>query len=138
MLFVISDCLINHILLLISEKPSPPHKLGVTDVTKDCVSLAWLKPEHDGGSRITNYLVEALEKGQDKWIKCGSTKSTNFVVYGLRENAEYYFRVRAENHAGLSDHKDTVLPVLVKDQLGKSLHYFYAHKMCDSFFMMFC
>lgn len=116
-------------LLLILEKPSPPPKLGVTDVTKESVSLAWLKPEHDGGSRITNYLVEALEKGQQKWIKCGSTKSTHFVVYGLRENAEYYFRVRAENHAGLSDPKDMVLPVLVKDQLGKFLimDFFFKH-----------
>lgn len=134
-MFVIPDCWINnfnnHILFLISEKPSPPPKLGVTDVTKDSVSLAWLKPEHDGGSRITNYLVEALEKGQQKWIKCGSTKSTHFVVYGLRENAEYYFRVQAENHAGLSDPKDMVLPVLVKDQLGKSLCFLYAHKMCN-------
>uniref|UniRef100_A0AAR2KZV0 Titin n=1 Tax=Pygocentrus nattereri TaxID=42514 RepID=A0AAR2KZV0_PYGNA len=94
-------------------------QLGVTDVTKDSVALAWTKPEHDGGSRITNYQVDALEKGQQKWIKCGVTKTTHFVVYGLRENAEYFFRVRAENHAGFSDPKDMVMPVLVKDQLGK-------------------
>lgn len=81
--------------------------------------MAWSKPEHDGGSRITSYQIDALEKGQQKWIKCGVTKSTSFVVYGLRENGEYYFRVRAENHAGLSDAKDMVLPILVKDQLGK-------------------
>ena len=47
------------------------------------------------------------------------TKTTHFVVYGLRESAEYFFRVRAENHAGFSDPKDMVMPVLVKDQLGK-------------------
>lgn len=103
----------------VSEKPSAPEKLGVTNVTKDSVSLLWSKPEHDGGSRITGYQVDALEEGQIKWLKCGVTKSTNFVVYGLKDDTEYYFRVSAENHAGLSDPKEMVLPVLVKDQLGK-------------------
>uniref|UniRef100_A0A3B1J4Y4 Titin n=1 Tax=Astyanax mexicanus TaxID=7994 RepID=A0A3B1J4Y4_ASTMX len=88
------------------DSPGPPA------MTKDSVSLAWSKPEQDGGSRITSYEVEALEKGQQKWIKCGVTKTTSFFVYGLRENAEYFFRVRAENHAGLSDPKDMVMPVL--------------------------
>uniref|UniRef100_A0A3B4TBD9 Titin n=1 Tax=Seriola dumerili TaxID=41447 RepID=A0A3B4TBD9_SERDU len=94
-------------------------RLGVTDVSKESVSLAWAKPEQDGGSRITGYLVEALEKGQEKWVKCGVTKSIHLTVSGLRENAEYFFRVRAENHAGFSDVKEMVNPVLVKDQLGK-------------------
>lgn len=81
--------------------------------------MAWAKPEQDGGSRITGYLVEALEKGQEKWVKCGVIKSTHFTVSGLREKAEYFFRVRAENHAGFSDAKEMVIPVMVKDQLGK-------------------
>lgn len=101
------------------EKPSPPSKLGVTDVSKESVTLAWAKPEQDGGSRITGYLVEALEKGQEKWVKCGFTKSIHLTVSGLRENAEYFFRVRAENHAGFSDIKEMVNPVVVKDQLGE-------------------
>lgn len=92
----------------------------MTDVTKESVTLAWAKPEQDGGSRITGYLVEALEKGQEKWVKCGVTKFIHLTVYGLRENAEYFFRVRAENHAGFSDTKEMVNPVVVKDQLGKS------------------
>uniref|UniRef100_A0A3B4Y500 Titin n=1 Tax=Seriola lalandi dorsalis TaxID=1841481 RepID=A0A3B4Y500_SERLL len=101
------------------DSPGPPTHLGVTDVSKESVSLAWAKPEQDGGSRITGYLVEALEKGQEKWVKCGVTKSIHLTVSGLRENAEYFFRVRAENHAGYSDVKEMVNPVLVKDQLGK-------------------
>ncbi|KAI4788997.1 hypothetical protein KUCAC02_035499, partial [Chaenocephalus aceratus] len=101
----------------ITEKPSPPAKLGATDVTKESVALAWAKPDHDGGSRITGYLLEALEKGQEKWVKCGVTKSVHFTVFGLRENAEYFFRVRAENHAGFSDIKEMLTPVLLKDQL---------------------
>lgn len=88
-------------------------------MTKESVALAWAKPEQDGGSRVTGYLVEALEKGQEKWVKCGFTKSVHLTVSGLRENAEYFFRVRAENHAGFSDIKEMVNAVVVKDQLGK-------------------
>lgn len=92
----------------------------MTDVTTESVTLAWAKPEQDGGSRITGYLVEALEKGQEKWVKCGTTKFVHFTVSGLRENAEYFFRVRAENYAGFSETKEMVNPVVVKDQFGKS------------------
>lgn len=81
--------------------------------------MAWAKPEHDGGSRITGYLVETLEKGQEKWMKCAVTKFTHLTVSGLRENTEYFFRVRAENIAGFSDVKEMIVPVVVKDQLGK-------------------
>uniref|UniRef100_A0A8C5J9T8 Titin n=1 Tax=Junco hyemalis TaxID=40217 RepID=A0A8C5J9T8_JUNHY len=93
------------------EKPSPPEKLGVTNVTKDSVSLSWLKPEHDGGSRIVSYLLEALEKGQQKWVKCAVVKTTHHVVHGLKENVDYFFRVSAENQAGLSDPKELLLPM---------------------------
>lgn len=103
----------------------------MTDVTKESVTLAWAKPEQDGGSRITGYLVEAQEKGQDKWVKCGVTKFNHLTVSGLRENAEYFFRVKAENYAGFSDTKEMVNPVVVKDQLGKSqsdtIHYCCNH-----------
>uniref|UniRef100_A0A8C5G3L8 Titin n=1 Tax=Gouania willdenowi TaxID=441366 RepID=A0A8C5G3L8_GOUWI len=94
--------------------------LGVTEVTKESLTLAWAKPEQDGGSRITGYLVEALEKGQEKWVKCGMSKSIHLTVSGLRENAEYFFRVRAKNLAGFSDAKEMVVPVMVKDQIGES------------------
>lgn len=110
-------------LLLISstERPSPPEKLGVTNVTKDSISLAWSKPEHDGGSKILGYLVEALEKGQQKWVKCAVVKTTRHDIRGLKENFDYFFRVFAENQAGLSEPKELLLPVTVKEKLGKYL-----------------
>lgn len=104
---------------LISEKPSPPQTIEVTEITKESVSLSWIKPEDDGGSRISSYRVDALENGQDKWVKCGVTKTVHFVVYDLKEATQYFFRVRAENHAGFSDAKDMILPVTVKDQHGE-------------------
>ena len=108
-----------HVLLSITEAPSPPMKLGVANVTKDSITIAWTRPEYDGGSRVTGYLIDALEKGQTKWVKCATVRTMTHTIKSLRENAEYFFRVRAENHAGFSDVKEMVNPVMVKDQLGK-------------------
>lgn len=102
-----------------TEIPSPPARLGVAEVTKNSVTIVWSKPEFDGGSRIISYLIEALEKGQQKWVKCATVKTNTHTIKGLRENAEYFFRVLAENHAGLSDPTETIIPVIVKDQLSK-------------------
>lgn len=102
-----------------TEIPSPPARLGVAEVTKDSVTIVWSKPECDGGSRITSYLIDALEKGHQKWVKCATVKTNTHTIKGLRENAEYFFRVRAENHAGLSEPKEMIIPVIVKDQLSK-------------------
>jgi hypothetical protein len=36
--------------------------------TENSITLAWSKPRNDGGTPITNYVVEKREKGTDKWI----------------------------------------------------------------------
>lgn len=101
-----------------TEVPSPPMKLGVANVTKDSITIAWTRPEYDGGSRVTSYLIDALEKGQTKWVKCATVKTMTHTIKSLREGAEYFFRVRAENHAGLSEPKEMIVPVLVKEIHG--------------------
>lgn len=100
--------------------PTPPQKLGVANVTKDSITIAWTRPDYDGGSRVTSYLIDALEKGQTKWVKCATVKTMTHTIKSLREGAEYFFRVRAENHAGLSEPKEMIVPVLVKEIHGMS------------------
>lgn len=105
--------------MFFAEVPSPPLKLGVANVTKDSVTLAWTRPEYDGGSRVTGYLIDAVEKGQTKWVKCATVRTLTHIIKSLREGAEYFFRVRAENHAGLSEPKEMIVPVIVKEIHGK-------------------
>uniref|UniRef100_A0A8C3MMZ7 Uncharacterized protein n=1 Tax=Geospiza parvula TaxID=87175 RepID=A0A8C3MMZ7_GEOPR len=57
-----------------TEEPAPPKRLDIVDTTKSSVVLAWLKPDHDGGSRITGYLLEMRQKGSDSWTGAGQTK----------------------------------------------------------------
>lgn len=103
----------------VAEVPSVPTKLGVANVTKDSVTIAWTRPEYDGGSRVKGYLIDALEKGMTKWVKCATVRTTSHTIKSLREGAEYFFRVRAENHAGLSEPKEMIVPVIVKEVHGK-------------------
>lgn len=48
--------------VLVVDKPQPPQgPLDVSDITPDNCSLAWRPPLDDGGSPITNYIVEKLD-----------------------------------------------------------------------------
>ena len=83
----------------VPEKPGVPE---VEEITEESASLAWTEPKADGGSPITNYLVEMRKVGEVKWIKTSKeeVKDRKYKVTGLERGTEYEFRVTAENKAG--------------------------------------
>uniref|UniRef100_A0A915Q578 non-specific serine/threonine protein kinase n=1 Tax=Setaria digitata TaxID=48799 RepID=A0A915Q578_9BILA len=93
--------------LLVVDSPSSPKSLMVSDVTPDSCVLDWISPDDDGGSHITNYILEKCHVSalsNDVWEKVSSfVRGTNYVVTGLSENERYKFRVRAENQYGISE-----------------------------------
>uniref|UniRef100_A0A671TUP3 Titin n=1 Tax=Sparus aurata TaxID=8175 RepID=A0A671TUP3_SPAAU len=99
----------------ISEKPQPPGKVSVVDVTCSTVTLAWEKPEHDGGSRISYYEIELAPKDSEAWSVCASVKALETVVTNLLKGEEYQFRVAAVNDKGKSDPRQLVQSVVAKD-----------------------
>ena len=101
--------------IIATEEPAAPKRLDVIDTTSTTAYLAWLKPEHDGGSRITGYIVEMRVKGTVNWLVAGQTKSLKMVVEGLIENTEYQFRVKAQNDSGISYPKDALTSVVIKE-----------------------
>uniref|UniRef100_A0AAZ3RB05 Titin n=1 Tax=Oncorhynchus tshawytscha TaxID=74940 RepID=A0AAZ3RB05_ONCTS len=98
-----------------SEVPLPVGKVTLTEVTKTTASMAWEKPDHDGGSRIMGYYIEMLPAGSEEWILSTTTKTCEGTVEGLTAGQEYQFRVSAFNDKGKSDTRVLAVPVIAKD-----------------------
>ncbi|MEQ2279002.1 hypothetical protein AMECASPLE_004985 [Ameca splendens] len=103
----------------VSEAPPPPGKITLSDVTCNSAKLSWEKPDHDGGSKITCYIIEMQTRGDDTWIKYSESKALEVNVKGLTAGTEYFFRVSAVNDKGMGEPKPTLTPVIVKDTSAK-------------------
>jgi serine/threonine protein kinase/predicted phage tail protein len=101
--------------VLVVDKPQPPQgPLDISDITPDNCSLAWRPPADDGGSPITNYIVEKLDTN-GIWVKVSSfVRSTHYDVMSLEPNKKYSFRIRAENQYGISEPLESSEPVTAK------------------------
>lgn len=97
-----------------AEVPAPIRDLSVKDSTKTSVILSWTKPDFDGGSIITEYVVERKGKGEQTWSHAGISKTCEIEVSQLKEQSELEFRVSAKNEKGLSD-AVTIGPITVKE-----------------------
>ena len=85
------------------DVPGKPDVPVVEEITADTASLSWQPPASDGGSPITNYIVEMRRVGDVKWKPANKgevTPDAKYVVKGLQDGDEYEFRVTAENKAG--------------------------------------
>lgn len=78
----------------------------------------WNRPDRDGGSEITGFLVEYQEEGVKDWDEWKIVSIPESHVTGLEEGKTYRFRVRAENAIGLS-RPDTTVPILCQEKLGE-------------------
>ncbi|CAH0684241.1 unnamed protein product [Chilo suppressalis] len=84
--------------------PSQPLNFVVREITSRTVALQWAPPESDGGSPVTNYVVEYKTVKGKKWTKVvtvgGATR--DYRVENIREKDDLVFRVSAENAVGVS------------------------------------
>lgn len=87
------------------DQPSSPGKPEIKDYDTDFVELQWARPESDGGSPISGYVIEKKDKYSPDWEKCAEVEGDNTTgkVDGLREGQAYEFRVRAVNKGGESE-----------------------------------
>lgn len=106
--------------LKVIDKPERPTALDVTDIKKDSVVIAWTPPIDDGGLDITKYAIEKCDPDKMVWIKVAEVEKTivTFCVQKLLPNAQYMFRVVAENPIGTSEPIESN-PVTIKLKLGK-------------------
>ncbi|KAG7260740.1 hypothetical protein CRUP_007112 [Coryphaenoides rupestris] len=72
-------------------------------------AITWKPPKDDGGSGVTNYIIERQQTGQPLWTKLGdvSADKTSYRDRNVTHGKRYNYRIFAENPEGLSDALDT-------------------------------
>lgn len=114
--------MLNSIIILFPDKPLIPEGPVVVDaLLKNSVIISWKPPKDDGGSMITNYIVEKREaKEGEQWHLVSSAVSgTTCRVPNLTESAGYYFRVSAQNQYGISESLEIPAVLIIKSPFGK-------------------
>lgn len=105
----------------LSVPVEPPINLHISDITKTTISLVWQKPNYDGGSPITGYMIEKKEGMAGRWSKASLTNitDTRYTVTGLTQDETYEFRVMAKNAVGsVSNPSMTAGPATCVDTYG--------------------
>lgn len=106
-------------MFFISDKPGPPAAFDISEITNESCVLAWNPPRDDGGSPITNYIVEARQTDKEEWVKLSATvKDTTFKACKLIAMKEYIFRISAENQYGIGIPTEHT-PIIAKYSFGK-------------------
>ena len=81
----------------------PKGPICFSDIEATTVTLTWYPPEDDGGSALTDYVIEMSHDGID-WSEYKRTDShkTQLKAMNLKEGKKLYFRVLAVNSVGTS------------------------------------
>ncbi|MFM7819584.1 MAG: fibronectin type III domain-containing protein, partial [Actinomycetota bacterium] len=82
--------------------PSAPLDLTVTNIDLNKVSLSWSLPTSNGGSSVTDYIIEYSNNSGDTWsvFDDGLATMRSQDVTGLTNAVFYIFRVSAVNISG--------------------------------------
>ncbi len=92
--------------------PTAPRTLtaSFTGCGSGQVRLSWLPPLSNGGSAITDYVIQRSTNGTSDWVTIadGINTSTFYRVSGLHNASRYYFRVLAVNVVGVGPASNVV------------------------------
>lgn len=97
-----------------TETPGPVKEVAMKDASKTSVTLQWVKPDYDGGSIISDYVIEKRLKDEEDWAAAGCSKQCEYEVPKLKETSQMNFRVAARNEKGKGDFTE-IGPIEVKD-----------------------
>ena len=86
--------------------PTAPRSLTAapTNVSGQ-IRLTWMAPLSNGGSAITDYIIQRSPNGSIEWVTISDGVQhapRRYTVTGLTNGTRYYFRVFARNGAGTS------------------------------------
>lgn len=107
----------------VADVPDPPRGIKASDVSRDSVTLNWVAPANDGGSRVINYIIEKCPTTAERWQRVAQSRDTHYTVINLFGGTSYQFRVIAENKFGQSAPSETSGPVMTKEDKSRVLLY---------------
>uniref|UniRef100_A0A3B4ACR1 Uncharacterized protein n=1 Tax=Periophthalmus magnuspinnatus TaxID=409849 RepID=A0A3B4ACR1_9GOBI len=107
----------------VADVPDPPRGIKASDVSRDSVTLNWVAPANDGGSRVINYIIEKCPTTAERWERVAQSRETRYTVINLFGGTSYQFRVIAENKFGKSAPSETSGPVMTKEDKSRVLLY---------------
>ena len=90
-------------------------------MTDDSLILSWSPPEKDGGSKITEYIVEYKETTKTTWTRAGTSTGdcTHIEITKLTKDASYEFKISARNEAGVGPALITEDKIIVGKKISK-------------------
>lgn len=120
------------------DEPGKPGNPEISDYDKDFVELKWARPEQDGGSPITGYIIEKKDKFNPNWEKCAEIPGdvTTGKVPDLIEGVQYEFRVRAVNKAGPGEPSDATKPHIARPK-NRKLDFIFKQNIYNIFIRCF-
>uniref|UniRef100_A0A8C5SPU1 Titin n=1 Tax=Laticauda laticaudata TaxID=8630 RepID=A0A8C5SPU1_LATLA len=95
---------------------SEPSEITLVDVTRHSASIKWEKPESDGGSKITGYVIEMQTKGKTTRVNVHISKtSTSLVIKEASREDVGKYELNVASSAGSTT---ALINVIVLDRPG--------------------
>ncbi|TDH13682.1 hypothetical protein EPR50_G00036080 [Perca flavescens] len=95
--------------LVVLDKPTPP--LGPVDIIEAsaaCIDFKWRTPKDNGGSPITDYILERQQIGRNSWKKLGKIgPEAKYRDTDVDHGRKYCYHIRAETDQGVSEMMET-------------------------------
>lgn len=107
----------------VADVPDPPRGVQASDVSRDSVTLNWVAPANDGGSRVISYIIEKCPTTAERWERVAQSRDTHYTVINLFGGTSYQFRIIAENKFGQSAPSESSGPVMTKEDKSRVLLY---------------
>ena len=89
--------------------PTAPLAFASPSQASGSVTLAWAAPSSDGGSAITDYVVQYSSDSGSNWttVADGTSASPGLTITGLTNGTAYQFRAAAVNAIGTGPYSST-------------------------------
>ena len=107
----------------VADVPDPPRDIKATDISRDSVTLNWVAPANDGGSKVISYIIEKCPTTAERWERVAQARDTHYTVIDLFGGTGYQFRTIAVNKFGQSTPSDTTGSVMTKEDKSRVLLY---------------